>query len=363
MSNLVTNAGLLLKQANQLKRVGKLDEAIALYRQVIEINPHFAWAYHNLGDTLVKRGNLDEAVACYSESLKVNPNSAWLLYSFGEALAQQGDLEAAVEYLQKAIEIKPDFYKFYNCLGFILAAHKNDLNEAIVNIYESLNFNINCWWSHYFLSQLFIKKGDLYEATKQYIEAVELNPIIAEESLSYKNKSNFITLLEKIDFKRNLLEKIKNLKIKKILLTNHYFNIYSGSELVTFYLAQIFSDIGVNVTIASFVTGEPMISIIASHNIELINVIDNPLQIKQRKFDLAWCHHFPVIDYCVNDLGVDANFMVYSSLSPYEPLEKMTYLETSDVMLFNSKENQCIQAYDLDEKHQQKICVFNCCLG
>ncbi|WP_434222638.1 tetratricopeptide repeat protein [Limnospira platensis CENA597] len=78
MVNYKMSAGELLKQANRLKRVGKLDEAIRLYHQVIEINPHFAWAYHSLGDALVKQGNLEEAVTCYSEGLKINPNSAWL---------------------------------------------------------------------------------------------------------------------------------------------------------------------------------------------------------------------------------------------------------------------------------------------
>ncbi|WP_333356941.1 tetratricopeptide repeat protein [Microcoleus sp. B3-A4] len=37
------SAGQLLKQANHLKRAGKLDEAIALYHQVIKLNPDFAW--------------------------------------------------------------------------------------------------------------------------------------------------------------------------------------------------------------------------------------------------------------------------------------------------------------------------------
>ena len=127
MGNKVMSAGQLLKQANRLKRSGRLDEAIALYYQVIEINPYFAWAYNNLGTALVQQGNLDEAVSCYSESIKINPNSAWLFYSLGDALAQQGDLETAVEYLQKAIEIKPDFYKFYNKLSRLLIQEKTDV--------------------------------------------------------------------------------------------------------------------------------------------------------------------------------------------------------------------------------------------
>ncbi|MCF3591006.1 tetratricopeptide repeat protein [Planktothrix agardhii 1029] len=148
MVNKVVSAGRLLKQANQLKRMGKLDEAIGLYRQVIEINPHFAWAYHNLGDTLVKRGNLDEAVSCYSESLKVNPNSAWLLYSLGEALVQQGDLETAVEYLQKAIEIKPNCDKLHNRLGQVLA--QNALkSKTLEELYSQHTGKVSDKWSSY----------------------------------------------------------------------------------------------------------------------------------------------------------------------------------------------------------------------
>ncbi|WP_438361366.1 tetratricopeptide repeat protein [Limnospira fusiformis] len=40
---------------------------MALYHQVIDINPHFAWAYSNLGDALAKQGNLDEAMAWWGQ--------------------------------------------------------------------------------------------------------------------------------------------------------------------------------------------------------------------------------------------------------------------------------------------------------
>ena len=62
MGNEVMSAGQLLKQANQLKRAGRLDEAlakpsdscIALYLQAIEINPDFASTHYNLGYAFVK---------------------------------------------------------------------------------------------------------------------------------------------------------------------------------------------------------------------------------------------------------------------------------------------------------------------
>ncbi len=125
------SAGQLLKQANQLKRAGRLDEAIALYHQVIEINPNFAWAYHNLGDAFVKQGNFDEAIVNYSQSLEIVPNSPSFLYSLGSVCWKTGDLEAAIQYLEKAIALKPDFGKSYQLLGQTLT-QKGEFDRATI---------------------------------------------------------------------------------------------------------------------------------------------------------------------------------------------------------------------------------------
>ncbi|MDT9270898.1 MAG: protein arginine N-methyltransferase [Limnospira sp. PMC 1234.20] len=122
------SAGELLKQANQLKRSGRLDEAIALYHQVIDINPYFSWAYYNLGDALVKQGQFDEAVDCYFQSLRINPNSVWFIYNLGKALAQRGDLNVADEYLRKLAKIRPHFYSFSNRL---IDRKKMSLNHKV----------------------------------------------------------------------------------------------------------------------------------------------------------------------------------------------------------------------------------------
>jgi tetratricopeptide (TPR) repeat protein len=227
------SAGELIKKANQLKRQGKLDEAIALYRQAIKINPHFAWAYHNLGDTLVKRGNLDEAVAYYSESLKINPNSAWLFYSWGEALAQQGDLEAAVEHLQKAIEIKPDCDKFHHRLGQVLTKHSFK-SKTLEELYSQHTGKVSDKWSSYLfvydqilksyrnmnvkLLEIGVQNGGSLEIWSKYfanaklIVGCDINPKCAK--LNYENsrihvlvgdansdevKSNVIELSETFD--------------------------------------------------------------------------------------------------------------------------------------------------------------------
>lgn len=38
-----------ISKANKLKKEEKLDEAIDLYKQAIELNPGFPWYYYELG--------------------------------------------------------------------------------------------------------------------------------------------------------------------------------------------------------------------------------------------------------------------------------------------------------------------------
>ncbi|GGA56382.1 hypothetical protein CYANOKiyG1_77240 [Okeania sp. KiyG1] len=102
------NGDRLLKQANQLKRAAKLDEAIACYRKAIEINPQFSWAYFYLGEALASQGKADAAVEAYHRAIEINPNSAWFYYNLGEVLAEKKQLDQAMDYYQKAYQISPD---------------------------------------------------------------------------------------------------------------------------------------------------------------------------------------------------------------------------------------------------------------
>ena len=58
---------------NALRDQGKLDEAIAAYRQAIRIKPDYAEAYSNLGVALYDQGKLDEAIAAYRQASGSNP--------------------------------------------------------------------------------------------------------------------------------------------------------------------------------------------------------------------------------------------------------------------------------------------------
>jgi tetratricopeptide (TPR) repeat protein len=107
MGNENMSAGQLLKQANRLKRGGKLDEAIHLYHQILEIDPSLAWAYSNLADSLVEQGDLDAAVVEYRRAIEIDPNSAWFYMNLGQIFLQKNCWEEATNCFRQAIQLKP----------------------------------------------------------------------------------------------------------------------------------------------------------------------------------------------------------------------------------------------------------------
>ena len=56
---------------------GKIDEAVAAYRQAISIKPDFAKAYSNFGNALFGQHKLEEAVAAYRQAKGVLETKAF----------------------------------------------------------------------------------------------------------------------------------------------------------------------------------------------------------------------------------------------------------------------------------------------
>jgi tetratricopeptide (TPR) repeat protein len=59
---------------------GKLEEAIATYRQAIQVDSKFARAYDKLGITLRNNGALEEALISCNSDIELEPQSDWVIY-------------------------------------------------------------------------------------------------------------------------------------------------------------------------------------------------------------------------------------------------------------------------------------------
>jgi protein O-mannosyl-transferase len=86
---------------------GRLDEAIAHYREALRISPQFAFAQNNIGSALMQKGQLDDAIAHFHEALRLNPDYPEALNNLGIALAKQGRFDEAIGCFMVSLKANP----------------------------------------------------------------------------------------------------------------------------------------------------------------------------------------------------------------------------------------------------------------
>ena len=64
----------VLDNAHHLMKVGRYDDAISLYDQVLEVNGNNTVALENKGKIYYYLGRHEDAIACYDKAIAINPN-------------------------------------------------------------------------------------------------------------------------------------------------------------------------------------------------------------------------------------------------------------------------------------------------
>jgi TolB-like protein/Tfp pilus assembly protein PilF len=94
--------GLLRALANNYRLSGRLEEAVACYRESIKRESGYLAAYVNLASVLGELGRLDEARAAAREVLEQEPKFSISAYAKGLAYRNPADLQRIVDGLRKA---------------------------------------------------------------------------------------------------------------------------------------------------------------------------------------------------------------------------------------------------------------------
>jgi tetratricopeptide (TPR) repeat protein len=100
----------LYLQASQLdENPETFAEAQGLYRQALEIDPHLAIAYTNLGNICFRKHDDEAAEALYRRALDIDPKQAEAHYNLGYLMLERGDPSTAVPFFQAAIAADASF--------------------------------------------------------------------------------------------------------------------------------------------------------------------------------------------------------------------------------------------------------------
>jgi len=174
---------------------GRLQEAEAIYRWLIQENRDNPDAHNNLGNALMEQGSLDEAIECYQKAIDLKPNYSEAHSNLGNALMEQGRIDEAIERYQKALHLKPNFGDAHNNLGVALM-EQGRIDEAIECYQKAIDLKPNYSEAYNNLGGALKRQGRLDEAIGCYRKAIDLKPNYDDV---HTNPGNALTARDSID--------------------------------------------------------------------------------------------------------------------------------------------------------------------
>lgn len=108
--------------------------------------------------------------------------------------------------------------------------------------------------------------------------------------------------------------------MKRVLLLTHQLEDFAGSEINIYELAITFQELGYSVEIGTFTFGNPIKEIFQELNLNVKNLLQDE-KLDFTYYNLIWAQHTPVLNFILFELHIDYKYIIYSSLSPFEPLE------------------------------------------
>ena len=117
---LARSPGFHFQRGNELYKQGKLDEAIASYRQCVALQPEFPNARYHLGVALGDAEKFEDARASLTQVIEAEHENAQAHNSLGFVASQQRQPYEAINCFERAIELQANFAQAHVNLGMSL---------------------------------------------------------------------------------------------------------------------------------------------------------------------------------------------------------------------------------------------------
>ena len=169
------------------------EQARALYRKAIEIDPQFARAYaglamthaieHRLRPAQEPAPGLDRALALAQGAAQIDPELAEVHWALGFVHAQARRHPQAIESLQRAIELNPSFADAYALMGGIYT-YTGQPAKSVPLLRTAMRLQPDAGYLYYLLlGRAYLFENDLEQAVINLREALARNPADIETRL------------------------------------------------------------------------------------------------------------------------------------------------------------------------------------
>jgi serine/threonine-protein kinase len=171
--------------AHLLQEQGEIDEAMAIFRDLVTIRPNVAQHWACYGAVLQERGDSARAGPVLDKAVELlgRTDQVWSTDGSGHALlgsvfGAQGKLPEAIAAFRESIRINPSF-GVHNNLGNVLL-RQGKLDDAIAAYREAIRLKPDFAMAHYNLGSGLRDQGKLAEAIAEYRDSIRLKPEYAE---------------------------------------------------------------------------------------------------------------------------------------------------------------------------------------
>jgi tetratricopeptide (TPR) repeat protein len=161
--------------AIDLMTKNQFGQAIAVWRNALQVNPGDGRAHRNLGYSLGQTGHLREALAEYREACDLSPDDPLVFADFALALAQSGKPDEAISNYRKSLALDASNAGVQADLGAMLS-EKGETAEGLEHLEKAVALKPESAAVHNKVASALLKIGQTAEATAHLEKAVELAP-------------------------------------------------------------------------------------------------------------------------------------------------------------------------------------------
>ena len=178
-------SGALTFRANALDMLGRYDEAVVAYEEVIAETPEWWEAHANLGICHARNGRMERAEAAFRRGLADCPGSPEIRDELAAHLLEQGgDLQEALKLSEEAVALGRDEIRHLVTLGEVKLALEDD--EGAAEAYRAvLALDPENPDAHLELGILHERRGEAAEAEEHFIESLKADPSNPRALYSY----------------------------------------------------------------------------------------------------------------------------------------------------------------------------------
>jgi tetratricopeptide (TPR) repeat protein len=167
------------QKAVELQTAGKLDEAEAAYKAIIEKAPDVPEVYQNLGAVLAQKKDVAGAEAAFLKALELRPDATDASTQLAKLYQENGQPEKAIAIMEKSAGANPaDAKAQFNRGIFLLNAYKNE--EAAAAFEAAIKADPNLAEAYFRLGALMVGQGKVPEAIQHLEKYLTLNPTDAQ---------------------------------------------------------------------------------------------------------------------------------------------------------------------------------------